>query len=160
MARSQQPTPSDRMLRYVVESRTCHERLRDGLTQLAGIALLMMTRRNRIDSLQAPLDAARALLVPPFEALACLAVPTEARHHHHHLLTAADALRQAIARIETCLYPNADERSRSALTRSLRRATEHLRAAGALLPGFAMVDMAQACCACHAAPVRPTCLAG
>lgn len=145
---------ADRTLRYVLASRKLHERLRQVLTQAAGFALLVMTRGSTLPMLDAPVALARSALHPARDEIDALAVPPRARHHHRHLIAAAAALEQSLALLAGCLHRDGGE---AALVRSLRRATDHVRAAARLLPGFEMVDLTQACCAAHAGPRRLAC---
>lgn len=147
-------TLADGTLRYIVATRPLHDRLRQVATQAAGFSLLVMTRGTRVPMLDAPLALAAGALRAARDELRALPVPPEARHHHRHLAAATDALAQSLELLAACLRPAAGEATCSALVRGLRLATEHLRSAARLLPGFEMTDLAQSCCAAHAAP-RP-----
>lgn len=124
------------------------------LTQAAGFSLPVVTPGRPLPMLDGPVALARSALLPVRDQLDALPVPPQARHHHLHLTAAADALARSLDLLTRCLRANADDAARAALVRSLRAATDHLRAAARLLPGFEMVDLNQACCAAHARP-RP-----
>ncbi len=139
-----------RTLAYVVESRPLHDRLNLILTQAAGYSLLAMTAGREPPMLDAPVALARAELRLARDGLAALRVPGAAAHHFHHVAAAAGAIERSLALLTACPRTRDDELGRAALARCLRVATEHLRAATRLLPGFEMVDARQACCAAHA----------
>ncbi len=138
------------MSRYVLASRPVHDGLRQVLTQAAGFALLVIVPGRVPAMLDGPAALARRALSPTREALGALRVPPQAQHHHFHLVCAADALARCLDLLTTCLRPVAFDAERDALVRGLREATDHLRAAARLLPGFEMADLTQACCAVHA----------
>jgi hypothetical protein len=141
---------ADPTLQYVVDSRSSHERLRQILAQVAGFSLLVMTNGGRVLMLDVPLAMAGDALTTAGDRLRALQVPRQARHHYHHTIAAAHAVDQAIGLLAQCMRARSDDAARAALTRCLRSATDHLRAASRLLPGFEMVDLRQACCAYHA----------
>jgi hypothetical protein len=141
---------ADPTLQYIVDSRLLHDRLRQVLAQIAGFSLLVMSNGDRVPMLDAPLAMAREALTSVAEQLRALHVPAAARHHYHHTTEAAHAVEQAIGLVAHCMRSRIDEAPRAALTRRLRSATDHLRTASRLLPGFEMVDLRQACCAYHA----------
>jgi hypothetical protein len=103
--------------------------------------------------LDAPLALASQELASTSEELHALRVPAPARHHFYHAIQAVVSIGQAIDLLAVCMRCARDDPARAALTRRLRVATEHLRAASRL-PGFGMVDLQQACCACHADILR------
>lgn len=152
------PAPADRTLQYIIDSRPLHERLQQVLTQVAGFSLLVMTRGERVPMLDGPAVLAREALRSAQAELRSLRVPAAAMHHAQHIQAAAGAVERALDLLIACLRPAADEPTRAALTRCLRLATDHLRAATRLLPGFEMVDFSQACCAAHAGAGRLACL--
>jgi hypothetical protein len=141
---------ADPTLPYIVDSRLLHDRLRQVLAQIAGFSLLIMSKGDRLPMLDAPLALAREALTSVAEQLRALHVPPAARHHYHHTIEAARAVEQATGLVLHCMRSRRDETQRAALTRCLRSATDHLRMASRLLPGFEMVDLRQACCAYHA----------
>lgn len=142
------------IVRYLSEAQPLHARLQQVLTQLAGYSLLVMTRGRRLSLLDAPVAPARDALGASRAQLAALCANGSCRHHHHHLTGAADALAQAIEALTACLRRHPDDHQpRAELSRALQAATGHLRAAARLLPGCAMVDVSQACCATHAGPL-------
>ena len=153
----QHRTLADRTLHYIVATRPLHERLLQMLTQVAGFSLLVVVPGRSVPMLDAPIALARAALRPAREELDALPVPHQARHHHHHLIAAADALVRSVDLLTDCLRADADDAARAALVRCLRAATDQLRAAARLLPGFEMADLNQACCAAHAGPRALSC---
>jgi hypothetical protein len=139
----------DPTLHYIVNGKPILIRLQRILTQTAGFALLVMTRGGRVPMLDVPLALAGQELASTSEELHALPVPAPARHHFYHAIQAVASIGQAIDLLAVCMRCARDDPARAALTRRLRVATDHLRAASTL-PGFAMVDLQQACCACHA----------
>ena len=144
-------------LAYIEAVQPLHERLQQILTQAAGYSLLVMTRGKRLVFLDAPVVAARAALTAAGAELAAVRVPAAARPHHDHTTAAGGSLARALDLLLTCLRPGADDHARAALTGALRAATDHLRIGTRLLPGFALADLTQACCAAHAALPPLTC---
>jgi hypothetical protein len=143
----------DPTLNYIVCGKPLLARLQQILTQTAGFALLVMTRGGRVPMLDVPLALASRELASASEELHALPVPAPARHHFYHAIQAVASIAQAIDLLTVCMRCARDDPARAALTRRLRMATEHLRAASRLL-GFAMVDLQQACCAYHADTMR------
>lgn len=139
------------VVRYIADVEPNQELLRQLLTQLAGYSLMAMLRDPRLAHCRGSLETAEATLLRSREGLRALAVPGPARHHHHHLQTAYDALGHAYASAEICSRPGATDGERDDLSRALRTATHHLRAATRLIPGAELADLGQACCAVHAA---------
>src|SRR5579872_4810537 len=135
------------MLHYIVGSKPPVTRLQQILTQTAGFALLVMAHGGRVPMLDVPLALAEKELSSTADELRALRVPAPARTHHDHAMEAVAAIEQAIKLVAVCMRCSRDDPARAALTRRLRAATEHLRAASRLLPGFDMVDLRQACCA-------------
>lgn len=122
------------------------------LTQAAGFALLVVSPGRRVALPDTPVATARAALAAARAEIEAGPVPPAARRHHHHVMAAAAAMSDALDLLMACLRCRDDDPARADLVRMLRVATDHLRAATRLLPGFAMVDLSQACCAAHAAP--------
>jgi ribosomal protein L40E len=141
-------------LQYMIGCRPLLTRLRDVLTQAAGFALLVMSQGRRVPMLDVPLALASQELSAVSEELQALPVPRQVRHHYAHAIKAAAGIGQAINLLAVCMRCGSDDPARAALTRCLRVATEHLRAASRL-PGFGLVDLRQACCAYHADTLRP-----
>jgi hypothetical protein len=143
---------ADASLRYVLACQPLHERLRDAATQLGGLSLMVMLRRDGGVDRATPLRDLTAGLDATSDALAAIRVPAAAAHHAHHMIEATAALR-SVARL---LAPGAaDEAARAGISIALRSATDHLRFAARALPGFEMVDLTQSCCAAHAAALPP-----
>jgi hypothetical protein len=135
---------------YIEAMQPLHIRLQQILTQAAGYALLVVMHGQRLALLDAPVVSARAVLVMALAEVGSVRVPDTARRHYEHTMAASDAIRRALDLLVTCLRPGADDHARTELTQALRAATDHLRLATRLLPGFAMADLSQACCAAHA----------
>jgi hypothetical protein len=138
-------------LRYVVACQPVHERLRDLVTQLGGLSLMVMLRREGAFDRDTPLRRAREALSELREALRGLPVPHRAAHHHHHMFEACHAIGRAGDLLAGDPLTRDAEAARLALSRELRSAADHLRHASRALPGFEMVDLTQSCCAAHAA---------
>jgi hypothetical protein len=139
----------DPTLHYIVCGRPLLSRLQQILTQTAGFALLVMSGGGRVSMLDVPLALAAQELASTSEELHALPVPVPARYHYYHAMQAVASIGQAIDLLAVCMRCPRDDPARGALTRRLRVATEHLRAASRL-PDFGMVDLQQACCAYHA----------
>jgi hypothetical protein len=153
------PQFADPVVRYMADCGEVQERFRQILTQLAGFALLITTRRVERSVWSGPLDIAEDRAMEAGQLLRALRPPGEARHHFHHLAATGEAIERALAAAHACLTMRAGEADRDDLMRALRTATEHLRASTRLLPGFELVDLRQACCAVHAAPPTLSCAA-
>jgi hypothetical protein len=138
-------------LRYVVECQPVHERLRDLLTQLGGLALMTMLRREGRFDCTTPLRRAREALSETSETLRRLPVPPGAAHHHHHMSEAYCAIERVCGLLSAGSRLGGAEAAKLELSRELRSAADHLRFASRAMPGFEMVDLAQSCCAAHAA---------
>jgi hypothetical protein len=140
-----------RSLPYVVACQPLHEQLRDVVTQLGGLSLMTMLRREGAFDRTTPLRLVREALGSIGEALRDLTVPHRGAHHHHHMTEACRAAAGAADLIADRRLTKNEEAARLALSRELRAATDHLRFASRALPGFEMVDLTQSCCAVHAA---------
>lgn len=140
-----------RSLPYVVACQPLHARLRDVVTQLGGLSLMTMLRREGAFDRETPLRLVRAALTETGEALGGLRVPPRAAHHHHHMSEACRAAACAADLIADLRLGRDAEAARRDLSRELRAATDHLRHASRALPGFEMVDLTQSCCAAHGA---------
>lgn len=153
------PPFADPVVRYIADSGEVQDRFRQILTQLAGFALLVATRRAERSVWSGPLDIAENRTADAIERLRALRPPGAARHHFHHLASAGEAIDRSLAAAHACLTARAGEADRDDLMRTLRTATEHLRATTRLLPGFEIVDLSQACCAVHAEAPALSCAA-
>jgi len=138
-------------LAYVVACQPLHERLRDAVIQLGGLSLMTMLRREGAFDRETPLRLVREALAGTGQALGGLPVPPSAAHHHHHMREACCAAGRAADLIADQRLGRDAETANRDLSRELRAATDHLRHASRALPGFEMVDLAQSCCAAHAA---------
>ena len=143
---------ADGCLQYILESRPLHDRLRQGLTQLAGLSLLVMLRQAASPDMDGRIRIAEALSETR-QMLLALRVPGRAAHHHHHLLEATRTIERVCALIAS-LKVRTDEAARRELAAAVRIAADHLRLASRAMPGFEMVDLNQACCAAHANALR------
>jgi hypothetical protein len=137
---------------YLENSRDVQERLHELLTQLSGFALLGLTKRNAMPLCAGPLDLAETRLRDVRERLRGLRPKGHrAVHHHYHLKQAFDAVERSLTMAFERLRPSAVAKADwSDLTRMLRASLDHLHFTTRLLPGFAMIDLRQACCAAHA----------
>jgi hypothetical protein len=145
----------DPTVRYIVHSQPLHDRLGRVLTQVAGFALLVMTRGSRVPMLDGPLALAADAFRSTTEEFQALRAPEGTGHHHLHLAEASSAIGRSIELLTLCLRSQADDTARAALSRSLSAAAGHMRAAARLLPGFEMVDLTQSCCGgvCASRPI-------
>jgi hypothetical protein len=149
------PVSRDRLLDYATACAEVQEVFREVLVQLSGFALLLMMRRPERSVWAGSLDAVAVEADEARDRMRALRPPVAAQHQFHHLSAAADAIGRAADLSHACLSVRADDTDRDALLQALRAATHHLRATGRLLPGFELVDIAQACCAAHAAEAAP-----
>lgn len=141
---------SDAVLAYVSAAGSVQEELQQVLTQAAGFALMIMLRRGQAALCAGPLELARDRMREIADNARALRRPADAAHHRHHLDAAVEALTQTLDTAALCLKPAAGEIEREMLAGRLRAATDHLRAAARILPGFDWVDLSQSCCAAHA----------
>jgi hypothetical protein len=149
LAASDDEITDEAILDYVAAARPVQELLRQLLTQLAGYSLVLMTREKPALRPEAAMPMARTAAEHAGDRVRALSVPAAAAHHHCHLSNAVDAIRWAFVSVEKCAAAGATDAERDTLTRTLRTASEHLRATARRLPGFDMVDFNQACCAAH-----------
>ncbi|MCB1501072.1 MAG: hypothetical protein KDK07_15010 [Bauldia sp.] len=140
-------------LRYVVACQPVHDRLREAATQLGGLSLMTMLRRDGGFDLETPLRMASETVAEAGEALGGLAVPDAAAHHFHHMTAAARALNGVVGRMGAGGAARASDAARREISAALRAAADHLRFAANAMPGFETVDLKHACCAAHAAAV-------
>lgn len=137
----------DRTLDYVLRARPAFDRISRISGQLSGLLILAASgaRSGQSHPMFALIQEAEAGLAEDMAALC----PTEtALHHHRHLALAARAITRAVARARRDLH-RWDEAMMEEMTATLRRANQQLQWATAALPGFAVVDLRQACCAMH-----------
>jgi hypothetical protein len=145
---------ASKIIAYAGESRVIQEQLHQILTQLSGFALLLFMRRGAPALCAAPLEAVADRMKSASDQIRALRPSSGAGHHFHHLAETRAAVESAIGIAYDCLRPSAAEGDRDDLMRALRTALGHLRATSMLLPGFAMVDLRQACCAAHVGTTR------
>jgi hypothetical protein len=135
-------------LSYVLAARPAFDQIRQTSGQLAGLLLLAAVGLGSAQDhpmftlLLARRDAMR-------ESLGVLRPPASAEHHHRHLRLAARAVSAAVDAAE-CNLHRRDDAMLDAISERLRGANQELQWAAAALPGFAVVDLRQACCASHA----------
>jgi hypothetical protein len=135
---------ADPLARYLCEAEPLHDCLRRGLIQLSGFLLKRTIAGRRAIVDYEPLEAARERIREAAEGLSSLRAPKGAGHHWSHLAAALAALERALA----AALSTAD-RDGDALFHFVEEAEQHLRAVGRTTPGFARVDLRQACCATH-----------
>jgi hypothetical protein len=139
----------DATLAYVLAARPAFDQIRQTSGQLAGLLLLAAVGLGSAQDhpmftlLSARRDAMR-------ESFGVLHPPAAAEHHHRHLRLAARAVSMAVDAAEHRLHSR-DDAALDTVSRLLRRANQELHRAAAALPGFAVVNLRQACCASHAA---------
>jgi hypothetical protein len=132
-------------LRYVLDAKPVYEALRAEMVQLAAFLLTRLTANGRRIVDPAHVENSQPRLAEARQGLGELRPPASAAHHYWHMQGAQRALERA----ETAALSRADC-DRDALFHRLEEAEAHLRAASRALPGFALVDLSQACCAAHA----------
>ncbi len=142
---------ADAEFSYVTACKPVQEALQQVLTQTAGFALLIMLRRGHAALCAGPLELARERMRDVAERARAIRRPSGAAHHGQHLDAAVEALSGTLDAAASCLGPAAGEIERALLAARLRTATEHLRVAARILPGFDWVDLTQSCCAAHTA---------
>lgn len=142
---------SEPELRYVLDAKSVYEALRSEMVQLAAFLLTRLTANGRRIVDPAYVEYSRLSLAEARDNLRELRPPTCAARHYWHMQGAARALERA----ETAALSRADF-DRDALFHRLEEAEAHLRAASRALPGFALVDLSQACCAQHAQAASQT----
>lgn len=140
-------------LRYVVACQPVHERLREVATQLGGLSLMAMLRRDGTFDLETPLAMAAATLAEASASLRGIVVPGAAAHHFHHMSEAARALDRVARLMSGGAVARSSDSARRGISDGLGSATAHLRHAADAMPGFETVDLKNACCAAHAAAV-------
>lgn len=137
----------DRTLAYVEHAKTVFDRIGRISGQLSGLLILAASgaRSAQGHPMFALIGEAEAGLA---EEMAALRPTGPALHHHRHLSLAARAVARAVEIAGQGLH-RWDAAMMDAMTAALRRANQHLHWATAALPGFAVVDLRQACCAMH-----------
>lgn len=141
---------ADATLRYVVACEPAFERLRETATQLGGLALIAMLRREGAFDTETPRRMAAETLAATRAMLATLTVPAAAAHHFHHVGAAAAALEAVVGVMGWGQLDRSGEAARREISARLRTATEHLRHAENAMPGFETVDLRHSCCAANA----------
>ncbi|WP_438390427.1 hypothetical protein [Caballeronia sp. DA-9] len=140
------PPLSDERIAYLTSVRAGFDLLRDALSQVAAILLLIAAGSR--DAIAHPMLAvAEAHAGEAREVLATLNVPRGAQHGHGHLTASLVALDAALRAPRSVRVENASDAMYAHVQRGLRE----LRFAAGNLPGLEIVSGAQAC-ACHASP--------
>jgi hypothetical protein len=156
MDRGSKAELEDAALRYVLDAQPVFETLKRVTTQLAGFALLQAVGARDAHMQDTPLAQARRALGPALDGLRALKPPSTATHHHRHLSGLAGALEQALAHSEASIVGARREELAQAARPYLDAAISHLRSASRLLPGFEVVSLDQACCACRPQEIAAT----
>lgn len=141
------PDLDDRTLDYVLRARPPFDRISRISRQLSGLLILAASgaRSAQGHPMFALIQEAEAGLAGEMAGLC----PTDAAlHHHRHLCLAARAISHAVTLARRNLH-RWDEALMDEMTAALRRSNQQLQWATAALPGFAVVDLSQACCAMH-----------
>jgi hypothetical protein len=138
---------------YIEATRPSFEHLRQAEAQLAGLLVLALASRQPIAG-HPMLELVAGAVKEAEDGLRSIKVPAPARHHHTHLLQAMQQVALSLAAARRCLLRD-DERMIDAALVPLRSAHQHLLWATSALPGLEIVALSQACCAQHAAEVRP-----
>jgi hypothetical protein len=139
--------PDDRTLAYIEQARPVFGAISSISGQLSGLLILAASgaRSAQGHPIFAMIEEAAEALEGAMAALR----PTEAAaHHHRHLRRAARAVARAVSLAARGLHKQ-DEARMDAMVAALRAANQELQWATAALPGFAVVDLRQACCAMH-----------
>ncbi|MCW6511218.1 hypothetical protein [Lichenifustis flavocetrariae] len=136
------PDLDDRIHAYIVAVRGGFERLEDAVRQLAAVLILAAAGARRSDDHPVRVKAAQDLS-EACDRLRTLSPPARAGHHHHHLL-------QAAAKTRAAMGQPWNETQRA--LHLLGEASDHLRWATGLLPGFEVVALGQGCGCCSPKP--------
>ncbi|GAB0117747.1 hypothetical protein [Acidisoma sp. 7E03] len=144
----------ERTLFYIEQARPVFDRIGRVSAQLSGLLILAATgaRSAQGHPMFALIAEGREALAA---AMAILRPPPSAAHHHHHLRRAAVAVARAVDLAEQRLHRR-DDALLDRLTAALRAANQELHWATNALPGFAVVDLRQACCAAHSQRTHQT----
>jgi hypothetical protein len=138
---------------YIEATRPSFEHLRQVEAQLAGLLVLALASGQSIAG-HPMLELVAEAVKEAEDGLPSIKVPAPARHHHVHLLLAMQQVALSLAAARRCLLRDDDRMIDAALV-PLRSAHQHLLWATSALPGLEIVALSQACCAQHAAGVRP-----
>lgn len=136
----------DAWLGYLAQVETGFDGLRALVVQLGGLLLLELSR-SRLLVQSEPLLPVLEALGENGETLRGMPVPPVCRHAHRHLLACQSALEDVVRQCQ------AGRAARPAARWRLEDACRHLRWASDALPGLGLVNLSEACCACH--PVSP-----
>lgn len=134
---------------YVLAMQTPFELLRQAVAQLAGVLVLAASGSRQWPG-HPMLAMAEAARREAEDAVRAAEVPAAARHHHRHLVQAAGAIAGAEGRLRGATLGRNDEAIADGLA-AVQAACRELQWSTAALPGFAMIDLTQSCCAAHVA---------
>jgi len=147
----------DRLVAYVLQAHRAFNLLRQSAMLLSGLMVLAATGIRGVRD-HPMLAQARGVGLDAEKALADIQVPRRAAHHHRHLKRASGELTSALATAAQSLSWTEDRLE--AIVARLRACERELKWGAGALPGFHMVALSEACCACRtgAAPalLRPS----
>lgn len=135
-------------LTYLIKVEPSCDSLRALIIQLGGQLILELTRHEGQELVRNLMPSNALELEPTLEILRTLAVPAACRHAHRHLLSCGDALvplTQMWRNAPVISHRHTCEMAR----RLLQSACEDLRWASQAIPGLNIVNLSEACCACH-----------
>ena len=140
----------DRTLAYVLAAQPVFDQIRRAGAQLAG--LLVLAAAGGRSAQDHPMFAlAIAAGDEGITGVSALRPPPSGLHHHRHLRLGAQLVLAALDAARLGLHRR-DDASLDAILVRLHQAHKELHWAATALPGFAIVDLTQACCAQHTVP--------
>jgi hypothetical protein len=145
------PDLDDRTTAYILKAREPFEGLRRASSQLAGL-LVLAALGSRTTQGNPMLETAIAAHAEAADGLRALTPTARGAHHHLHLCLAAERLGAALV-VARHNLPR-DEAVSDRIYSLLKQSMEDLRWASRALPGFALVNFAQGCCAMHGGPLK------
>lgn len=141
-------------LRYVTAMGAPFDLLRQAAGQLAGVMVLAVSSHTGVAG-HPMLDLAQEARRQALEAVRATRPPPRGAHHYRHLAAAAALIGAALdaSRLDR---RGGDDPATEAVLGPLRAGFQELRHAAVALPGFAVVDFTQGCCARQPGPLRAT----
>jgi hypothetical protein len=136
---------------YILAARGPFEGLRRAASQLAGL-LVLVAIGSRSAQGNPMLEMAIAAHDEAAQELRALTPTAPGAHHHLHLCRAAERLGEALTVARHSLQ--IDDAVNDRISSLMKQALEDLRWASRALPGFALVNFSQGCCAMHGGPLR------
>ena len=131
----------DRTTAYVIAAQPAFEDLRQVAAQLAGLLVLAAAGSKEVTPDHPMLRTSRQVFAAAEDGMKSVRPTERARAHYDSVTSASVSLQEALARagawpidIDAVLVP-------------LQHAYAHLQAASRALPGFAVIEMSQGCCA-------------